>query len=112
DAHGYQFLLDFKGGKGSFPAVSLTALLSGAVSPETIRDKVVLIGVTAESVKDYSFTPHSRGLGVQQQTAGVALHAQVVSQLLRMGLEGASPMATASRWQGVVWILVWSALGG
>ena len=112
DAHGYQFLLDFKGGKGSFPAVSLTALLSGAVSPETIRDKVVLIGVTAESVKDYFFTPHSRGLGVQQQIAGVALHAQVVSQLLRIGLEGASPTATASRWQEVVWVLVWSALGG
>jgi len=112
DANGYQFLLDFKGGRGSFPAVSSRALLSGAVSPETIRDKIVLIGVTAESVKDYFFTPHSRGLGVRQQIAGVALHAQVVSQLLRIGLEGASPMATASQSLETVWILVWSALGG
>ena len=44
---------------------SLTALLSGQVDPALIKDKIVLIGVNSESVKDFFYTPHSRGLQVQ-----------------------------------------------
>ena len=102
DARGYQFLLDFRPGKGSFPSVSLTSLLSGTIGPEVIRKKVVLVGVTAESVKDLFYTPHSRGLPEQQNVAGLAVHAHVVSQLLRIGLEGASPMAAPTGWQDAV----------
>ena len=112
DARGYQFLLDFRPGKGSFPSVSLTSLLSGTIGPEVIRKKVVLVGVTAESVKDLFYTPHSRGLPEQQNVAGLAVHAYVVSQLLRIGLEGASPMAAPTGWQDAVWVLLWSAAGG
>jgi len=43
---------------------------------------------------------------------GVALHAHIVSQLLRFGLEGSSPVATASEWQEWLWILLWSVMGG
>lgn len=112
DARGYQFVLDFRGGRGSFPSVSLTALLSGKMEPEAVRDKIVLIGVTAESVKDHFYTPYSRGLQAEQHLAGVAIHAHIVSQLLRIGLEGASPTATPAEWQEAIWILLWSAMGG
>ena len=112
DARGYQFLLDLKGARGSFPSFSLTTLLSGGIDPEAIKDKIVLIGVTAEGVKDFFYTPYSRGLHADQQMLGVALHAHVVSQLLRFGLEGSSPVATASEWQEWFWILLWSAMGG
>ncbi|MCI0406998.1 MAG: adenylate/guanylate cyclase domain-containing protein [Acidobacteria bacterium] len=112
DARGYQFLLDFRGGRGSFPSVSLTTLVSGKMEPEAVRDKIVLIGVTAESVKDHFYTPYSRGLQADQHIAGVAIHAHIVSQLLRIGLEGASPAATLAEWQEAIWILLWSAMGG
>lgn len=112
DTRGYQFLLDFKGGNRSFPTVSLSSLLRGRVRPEAVRDKIVLVGVTAESVKDLFYTPYSRGLGSQQHVAGVAIHAYVISQLLRIGLEGASPMATFSEWQKTAWILLGTAAGG
>ncbi|MGH7410608.1 MAG: CHASE2 domain-containing protein, partial [Candidatus Methylomirabilis sp.] len=112
DARGYQFLLDFKGGRGSFPSVSLTTLLSGTMEPEAVRDKIVLIGVTAESVKDHFYTPYSRGLEADQHIAGVAIHAHIVSQLLRIGLEGAAPRATLAEWQEAIWILLWSVMGG
>ena len=111
DARGYQFLIDFRGGNVPFPFVTLTDVLSEAVEPAAIRDKVVLIGVTAESVKDHFYTPYSRGLQTDQQFAGVAIHMYVVSQLLRIGLSGARPMATVPRWAGVVWILLWSSAG-
>jgi adenylate cyclase len=112
DARGYQFLLDFRGANAPFPSVTLTDLLSDAVEPAAIRDKVVVIGVTAESVKDNFYTPYSRGLQAEQQSAGIAIHMHIVSQLLRIGLDGARPMATLPQRESAVWILMWSAAGG
>ncbi len=112
DARGYQFLLDFKGGRAPFRSVTLTELLSGTIDPAVIKDKIVLIGITADSVKDFFHTPFSRGLQANQQTPGVAIHAQIASQLLRMALGEASPMATTSEWQEVLWILLWGGMGG
>ncbi len=112
DARGYQFLLDFHGWRRPFAAISLTRLLAGTIEPEAVKDKVVLIGVTAESVKDEFYTPYSRGLQADQHVAGVIIHAHIVSQLLRAALEGAAPMATPTKWQEVMWTLLWSGMGG
>ena len=76
-------MLDFQGARRSFLSFSLTALLSGSIHPQAIEDKVVLIGVMAESVKDFFYTPYSRGPEADQQTSGIELHAHIVSQLLR-----------------------------
>jgi adenylate cyclase len=111
DARGYQFLLDFEGAPRPFPTFSLTTLLDGGINPEAIKDKVVLIGVTAESVKDIFPTPYSRGLQADRYMAGITLHAHSVSQLLRVALDGRSPITSAGEWQEWVWILLWSALG-
>ncbi|MGH7302704.1 MAG: CHASE2 domain-containing protein, partial [Candidatus Rokuibacteriota bacterium] len=112
DARGYQFLLDFKGGRRPFASVPLAAVLAGSVEPRTIRDRVVLLGATAESIKDSFYTPYSRGLRTEQHVAGIAIHAHVVSQLLRIGLEGAPPIAAAPEWQEAIFVLVWSVAGG
>jgi adenylate cyclase len=112
DARGYQFLLDFKGARTSFLAFSLTALLSGNIDPQVFKDKVVLIGVTAESLKDFFYTPHSRGLQTGQYMSGIELHGHIVSQLLRFALDGDSPIATVSDGLEAAWILLWSMLGG
>lgn len=112
DARGYQFLLDFKGARGSFPFFPLTTLLSGRIDPEAIKDKIVLIGVAAEGVKDFFYTPYSRGLQAEQQISGIELHAHIVSQLLRFALQGTSPIAAASGWHEGAWVLLWSVMGG
>jgi adenylate cyclase len=108
DVRGYQFLLDFVGGPMPFSSVSFASLVSGTVDPAMIVDKVVLIGVTAESVKDTFYTPLSRGVGTEQQMPGVAVHAHIVSQLLRIGLEKASPVASPRESQETLWTLLWS----
>jgi adenylate cyclase len=110
DASGYQFLLDFRT-RRAFPTFSLSALLSGEVDPAAIRDKVVLIGAMAVSVKDAFFTPYSRGLDADQQLPGITLHAYSVSQLLRCGLDGHAMITTMSDQQEALWILLWSLLG-
>ena len=112
DTRGYQFLLDFKDGRGSFPSVDLATLLAGRVEPRLVKDKIVLIGVVAESIKDDFFTPYSRGLATAQHVEGVAIHAHIASQLLRMGLDGIAPMATPTEPQKVIWLLLWGAIGG
>ena len=111
DTRGYQFLLDFKGWRGSFRSVTLTELLSGNIAPEALRNRIVLVGVTAESVKDHFYTPFSRGLEDDQQTDGVAIHAHITSQLIRLGLGGAVPVKTLSQWQESIWIALWATLG-
>jgi adenylate cyclase len=112
DARGYQFLLDFKGARGALPTFSLTALLAGEIDPQAIKDKIVLIGVAAESVKDFFYTPHSRGRQTDQQVSGIRLHAEIVGQLLRFALDGDSPIAIVRDRHEEAWILLWGVMGG
>jgi len=112
DARGYQFLLDFQDDRRSFPTHSLKSLLSGEIEKAAIEDKVVLVGVMAESVKDFFYTPRSRGFKDAQQVQGVVLHANIVSQLLRHAIDGTSPMATLRERQETFWIFFWAVMGG
>ena len=112
DARGYQFLLDFRKSRRPFPSYSLSTLLSLQIKPESIKNKVVLIGTKTEGVKDFFFTPFSRGLQSDQQISGVELHAYIINQLLAFALQGRTPMRTLSDWQEWFWILLWSLAGG
>jgi adenylate cyclase len=112
DTRGYQFLLDFKAGDAAFASVDLASLLAGSFDPRLIRGRIVLLGVTATSIKDSFYTPYSRGLQASQDMPGVAIHATVVSQLLRTALDGASPMRSLPAWQAAAWIAGWSLVGG
>jgi len=66
----------------------------------------------AASVKDFFYTPYSRGLQADQQIPGIALHAHIISQLLRAALDGNASVATLSDWYEGLWILLWSVMGG
>jgi adenylate cyclase len=112
DTRGYQFLLDFRDGPGLFPAVNLATLLTGRADPRLIRGKIVLIGIVAESIKDDFYTPYSGGFEVARHVPGVAIHATIASQLSRIGLDGIAPMAAPTEATKVIWIFLWSALGG
>jgi adenylate cyclase len=112
DAKGYQFFIDFTKAIESFEEISLTSLLSGQIPPEKVRDKIVIIGVTAQSVKDFFYIPLSRGFQGRQQIPGVTLHAYLTDQLLRFALDDFQPRKSISDRQETLWILLWSLLGG
>ncbi|MEM9163332.1 MAG: CHASE2 domain-containing protein, partial [Cyanobacteria bacterium P01_F01_bin.4] len=87
DNRGNQILLNYR----ALPTpaqiaaqVPLQKLLNGEVNPERIRDRIVLIGVTATS-GDYWSTPY--GIQAQNKTPGVFLQAQMVSQLTNAVLD-------------------------
>jgi adenylate cyclase len=111
DARGYQFLLDFKDARRWIPSVGLTELFAGAFDPTLFRDRIVLIGVGAESVGDHFYIPFSDGSAGSHSVPGVAVHAQVTSQLLRIALDADAPTTTLPKWQEWCWILLWSVAG-
>jgi adenylate cyclase len=111
DDGGYQLLLEYAAGPRPFPFLALRDVIEGRVAPETFRDKIVIVGTTAPSVKDLFYTPYSASLRKDQAMFGIEIHAHVVSQLLRMAVGEASPMASLSEPLEVVWILFWSLLG-
>jgi adenylate cyclase len=111
DAAGYQFLLDFKGGPEPFESFTLTDLLEGRVPEASLKDRVVLLGVAADSVKDIFLTPFSRGGDATTNLPGVFIHAHAVSQLLRGALQGEQPLRFFPETVEHAWVLLWSLLG-
>lgn len=111
DDGGYQILLRYR---GRTPArlVSLGNVLKGQVKPEWVKDKIVVIGTTAESAKDLFFTPYSAIDNANTKMPGVIIHAQMVSQLLSAMLDGDSLIWYWPDWGERVWISMWALLGG
>ena len=110
DPAGYQFLIDYKGGANPFRTFSLTDVLEKRVPPDALRDRIVLVGVSADSVKDFFLTPFNHRQTDLAGTPGVLVHAQVVSQLLRAGIDGERPMAFLPPWALYAGMLVWSLI--
>lgn len=80
---GLQRLLRYRE-PNSYRMYSLTQLLSGDVPDEMIRDRIVLIGSTAPSLRDLFQVPHTRFRHGDElfQLTGVEIHANRVATLL------------------------------
>jgi CHASE2 domain-containing sensor protein len=59
DAGGYQILSNFPKLQKGFYTISITDVLQGRMPPEFVSDRIVLIGLTAESLKDKFFTSYT-----------------------------------------------------
>jgi CHASE2 domain-containing sensor protein len=115
DTWGYQILLNYRSyhSPAAFaPIVTLADVLNGKVNPDDVRDRIVLIGVTAQSANDYSLTPFSTGKGFYQSMPGVVVQAQMVSQLLSAVKDGRPLLSVWPVWGEIVWIWGWSFVGG
>ena len=109
DAGGYQILANFPRFQGGFRTVSLTDLLQGNVSPELMRDRIVLVGLTAESIEDKFFTAYTTD--ALTAPAGVEVHALLASQLLSAALEGRPLLQVWPELLEWLWIIGWSGIG-
>ncbi len=91
--------------------VTLTDVLQGKFDRSWVKDRIVLIGVTAESVRnDYFSTPFSRDSG--QKMSGVFIQGQMVSQILSAVLNGRPLLSVWPLWGETVWIWSWAIVGG
>lgn len=109
---GYQILLDYRSSNLVSRKVTLTEVMSGQIKPEWIENKVVLIGATAPSAKDFFYTPYSSEKNDEHVMAGVLVHAQAVSQLLSSVLDDQPLFWDWPQWAETLWIWGWSLAGG
>ncbi|ODG98165.1 sensor protein Chase2 [Nostoc sp. KVJ20] len=115
DALGHQILLNYRSFvnlEAIAPRITLQEALAGKLKADAIKDRIVLIGTTAESFRDYSFTPYASSQGKPQEIAGVFLQAQMVSQLLSAALDGRPLLSTWDVWGEVIWLWGWAITGG
>ncbi|MGL5060576.1 MAG: CHASE2 domain-containing protein [Microcoleus sp.] len=112
DVRGYQLLINYRARERVAHQVKLTDVLEGKIDPNLVKDKVVLIGYTTESVKDLFYTPYSAGKNNNQFMPGVVVHAQVVSQILSAVLDKRPLFWFWPEWAEILWISGWSLVGG
>jgi adenylate cyclase len=112
DVRGYQILINYRGRQQVANQVTITDILEGKVDPNLVRDKIVLIGYTTETVKDYFYTPYSAQQQNNQFMPGIVAHAQVISQLLSAVLDQRPMFWFWPEWAEVLWIAGWSIVGG
>lgn len=113
DVGGYQILSNFRNLRQGFRTIRMTDVLEGRMPIDLIRGRIVLIGLTGESVRDDFYTPYSGALVGQLATsfAGVELHADLASQIVSAALESRPLMRVWSEPVEWLWIFSWSVVG-
>lgn len=90
--------------------VSFLDVLHNRVPPEKIQCRIVLIGSTAATLKDFFATPYDNR--DNQQFPGVFIHAQTTSQILDAALGRRSLIRVWPSWGENIWLFGWTLLGG
>jgi CHASE2 domain-containing sensor protein len=113
DARGTQILLNYRALSSTqeiAQRATVAQVLAGQLNPRAVKDRIVLIGVAANTRGDYWPTPY--GSAFSKQVPGVFLQAQMVSQLLSAVLDQRPLLGVWSQWGEVVWIWGWALTGG
>lgn len=111
DAAGYQIMLQYRGADGTIPTVTIGEILEGQFQAEMIRDRIILIGTTAASAKDFFLTPYSAKAEEDFLMSGVMLHAHATSQIVSAALDGQPLPWAVPEAVELLWI-IGSATGG
>lgn len=110
DAGGNQILLNFRRGENPFRIVSLADIKQGRVQPDWIKNRIVLIGITALSAKDYvnANAVRSNNTGF---IYGVEIQAHAVSQIISAILDNRPLLWVWHDGAEYLWIFAWGFLG-
>lgn len=109
DYGGYQTLINFRSNIKPFRIVSLTDINNKKVDASWIRDKIVLIGLTTPSVKDYTFSDTIKTKNIPL-VYGVEVHAHVTSQLISYVLNKRPFIKTWTDSWEYLWIVSWGII--
>jgi CHASE2 domain-containing sensor protein len=115
DLWGHQILLNYRASRSLSEfadRVTLEQVLAGQLNANAVKDRIVIIGTTAESFKDYLPTPYTTGQGTLKELPGVMIQAQMVSQLVSAAIERRPLLSTWSLSVEALWIWGWSLVGG
>jgi len=111
DVGGYQILLNYRGFTKCFDTATMRDVLNGSISPERVRNRIILIGTTAKSINDFfnvGYSSNSQEEG--EQMAGVVIHANLISQILS-AVFGEKPLIRVwSSGAECLWVFCWSSI--
>ncbi|MEM7552738.1 MAG: CHASE2 domain-containing protein [Cyanobacteria bacterium P01_A01_bin.84] len=119
DASGYQILLNYRSLRSPLDIaqrISLRDILEDQIAPElieSVKDRIVIIGVTASSAVDYWKTPYSStALAPHKQIPGMFIQAHAIAHILSTVLDGRPLIWWWNTWLEGLWVWGWSLLGG
>ena len=110
DARGNQTLLNFRRGKNPFRIVSLEDIKQNNFQPDWIKDRIVLIGITALSVRDDVKTNAVRSNNTGF-IYGVEIQAHAVSQIISAVLDNRPLLWVWHDGWEYLFIFAWGFLG-
>lgn len=111
DNLGHQILLNWRSSPEIAPEVTLKQVLNNELTPDLVRDRIVIIGTTAESSHEWS-TPYSPQKMPYQWMSGIVVQAHMVSQILSAVLDRRPLLSVLPKWCEVIWVWYWSISGG
>jgi adenylate cyclase len=103
---GYQILLNWRSLAGSFKHVSVSEVIEGKIAPGLLKDRIVLIGAYAPSLKDIALTPYVKGNSFEQPPYGIEVHAHLASQIVSAVLDGRPLINIFPDWAEFFWLFV------
>ncbi|MDF5733178.1 MAG: CHASE2 domain-containing protein [Rhizonema sp. PD38] len=112
DVKGVQILLNFRNSQERFRTLTLGDIETGNFNPNWIRDRIVIVGITAPSVKDFittsAITSTTPAIG---QVYEVEIQAHALSQIISAALDSRPLLNTWSDGWEYLWIVEWGFLG-
>ncbi|MFB2876379.1 CHASE2 domain-containing protein [Floridanema aerugineum] len=112
DNGGIQILLNFRSGEKRFRRISLNQLKKGEYNPQWLHDRIIIIGLTAPSIKDNINTTAIRSTDPAPGVVyGVEIQAHAVSQIIGAVLDKRPLLYSWSEEWEYLWILLWGIVG-
>ncbi|WP_449420396.1 CHASE2 domain-containing protein [Phormidium nigroviride] len=111
----YQIMLNYRSDSSPLEVITkvrLAQFLNGEVRPEDVKDKIVLIGTTAQSYQAYHPTPYSTNGQSYQKLPNIIIQAQMVSQLITAVLDERPLIWWWDFWVDSLWVCGWAFVGG
>jgi CHASE2 domain-containing sensor protein len=110
DGRGNQLLINYRRTttpQEIAPQLTIRDILteSDRFDPALVKGRVIIIGVTAASIKDPYSTPYGT-------VRGLYLHAHVVSQILSAVEDNRPLLWWLPQWGDALWVALWSLVGG
>ena len=97
-----QIMINYRSGEPG-KRITLDRVLSGAIEPQLIKDRIILIGYSASIARDYFDTPYGT-------MPGVWIHAHQTSQIISAVVDGRSLITSLPQWVHWLWIVSFSLL--
>ncbi len=104
---GLSILINFRNNSQPFHMLSLGDIFNGEISPELLRDRIILVGNRNMSGGDIFYTSAVPTPKLKGQIYGVEYHAHAVSEILSYVIDNRPMLNSWGDTEEYLWIIVW-----